>query len=75
MLKRKVTVCFSIFFLVLVLGWRLDHNIHEKQLTTLILPSSNDGYNVLSAKFAAPVHTHKPFLPREYVRIIHRFSE
>lgn len=72
MLKRKVTVCFSIFLLMLILGWSLEHNIQSKNL---VLPPSTDGYNVLSAKFTTPVRITTPFLPREYVRIIHRVKD
>jgi hypothetical protein len=75
MLKRKVTVCCSIFSLMLMLGWRLDQLIQEKRFSTFIMPSSNDGYNIRSTNFNEPVDINMPFLPREYVRIIRRISE
>lgn len=72
MLKRKIIICFSIFTLMLILGWRMEYNIQSKNL---VLPPSTDGYNVLSAKFTTPVHITMPFLSREYVRIIHRVKD
>ncbi|WP_328802500.1 hypothetical protein T3H97_10835 [Paenibacillus sp. LX16] len=30
MLMRKVMICTNLFILLLVVGWRLEYNIHEK---------------------------------------------
>ncbi|KYG94458.1 hypothetical protein ABEW24_17095 [Paenibacillus jamilae] len=75
MLMRKVMICTSLFILLLVVGWRLEYNIHEKAVKSDQKLSANESYKFRSANFAEPVLISIPFLPREYVRIVRKISE
>lgn len=74
MLKRKITVCFSLFLLLIMLGWGVDQQIrlHEPAMP---VPAPNEGFSIRSVEYNEPVNINMPFFPREYVRIIRRVSE
>ncbi|AUO09082.1 hypothetical protein NS115_02545 [Paenibacillus jamilae] len=74
MLMRKMMICTSLFILLLIVGWGLEHNIHTKIAMSQMLPAV-ESYKFRSAHFTEPVLISIPFLPREYVRIVRKINE
>ncbi|AJE49822.1 hypothetical protein DI243_10425 [Paenibacillus polymyxa] len=75
MLMRKMMICTSLFILLLIVGWGLEHNIHTKTAMSNPMLPANKSYKFQSAHFTEPVLISIPFLPREYVRIVRKINE
>lgn len=72
MLVRKISVCSVLFILMLTAGWALEYHI-ETNRERVSLPMSSTAENrYRTLNSAKSEQLAPPFLPREYVRIVHR---
>ncbi len=73
---KKIIVCASLFLLMMVIGGILNNRITNQQMTSGLYSSSNPSIVIYSSYPSNSANNRLfPFMPREYVRIIHRTAD